>query len=190
MFFKENGKWPPIIKQLVDFEVGFDIDANGILNVSAKDKATGKEQSIRIEASSGLSKDEIEKMVNDAKMHAAEDKKHKDEVDLKNSADQIVYQTEKNIKEYGDKLDSELKGKLEAAVGRVKEAQKSSNVDELRSATDALNQIWQEAASKMYAQTANSQDGAQAASEQKQDANEEKDGNIQDADYEVVDDDK
>ena len=142
---------PPAPRGVPQIEVTFDIDANGILNVSAKDKATGKEQSIRIEASSGLTKEEIEKMVNDAKAHAAEDKRRREEVDLKNSADQLVYQTEKNLKEYGDKIDGETKSKIEAAVGRVKEAMKGSNIEELRSATDALNQIWQEAASKMYA---------------------------------------
>ena len=183
---------PPAPRGVPQIEVTFDIDANGILNVSAKDKATNKEQSIRIEASSGLTKEEIEKMVNDAKAHAAEDKKAREEVDLKNSADQLVYQTEKNIKDYGDKLDADLKGKLEAAVGRVKEATKGSNAEELRSATDALNQIWQEAASKMYAQTGgqagpDAQPGAQAESGAGQEAS---DKNVEDADYEVVDDDK
>jgi molecular chaperone DnaK len=184
---------PPAPRGVPQIEVTFDIDANGILNVSAKDKATNKEQSIRIEASSGLTKEEIEKMVNDAKSHAAEDKKQREEIDLKNSADQLVYQTEKNIKEYGDKLDGETKSKLEAAVGRVKEASKGSNLDELKSATEALNQIWQEAASKMYAQTAGAQGGEQQAeADQKAEpkAGKGKDKNVEDADYEVVDDDK
>lgn len=185
---------PPAPRGIPQIEVTFDIDANGILNVSAKDKATNKEQSIRIEASSGLTKEEIEKMMNDAKEHSAEDKKRREEVDIKNSADQLVYQTEKNLKEYGDKLDGETKGKIEAAVGRVKEALKGSNINEIRSATDALNQIWQEAASKMYAQTANAQAGQAGGTPRGKGesggAEEKKDKKVEDADFEVVDDDK
>ncbi|MBN2105564.1 molecular chaperone DnaK [bacterium] len=183
---------PPAPRGIPQIEVTFDIDANGILNVSAKDKATGKEQSIRIEASSGLTKEEIEKMVNDAKTHATEDKKHREEVDLKNSSDQLVYQTEKNIKEFGEKLSADQKGKLEAAVGRVKEAQKGSNIDELRSATDALNQVWQEIAPQMYQQAGGTQQeqAGGEAQDQKAEAAGEEDQNVQDADYEVVDDEK
>ena len=186
---------PPAPRGIPQIEVAFDIDANGIMNVSAKDKATGKEQSIRIEASSGLTKEEIEKMVNDAKSHAAEDKKKREEVDLKNQADQLVYQTEKNLKEYGDKVDAETKNKIEAAVGRVKEAAKSSNLNELRSATDALNQVWQEAASKMYAQTTQEPPGGGAAAGEQTGGKEAgkgkgKDKKVEDADFEVVDDDK
>ncbi len=186
---------PPAPRGIPQIEVTFDIDANGILHVSAKDKATGKEQSIRIEASSGLTKEDIEKMVNDAKAHAAEDKKQREAVDTKNSAEQMAYQTEKNLKEYGDKLDSETKAKLEAAVGRVREALKTDNADEIKAATDDLNQIWQDAASKMYAQQA-AQPGAEpgadagaqpgAESAQAEDAGQ----NVEDADFEVVDDDK
>ncbi|MBN1780122.1 molecular chaperone DnaK [bacterium] len=181
---------PPAPRGIPQIEVTFDIDANGILNVSAKDKATGKEQSIRIEASSGLTKEEIDKMVNDAKSHADEDKKRREEVDLKNSSDQLVYQTEKSMKEFGDKLAGDVKAKLEAAVERVKEAQKGSNTDELRSATDALNQLWQETASQMYQQSgAQAQPGPDAAAGA-QEPQEGDPGNVQDADYEVVDDDK
>jgi len=182
---------PPAPRGVPQIEVAFDIDANGILNVSAKDKATNKEQSIRIEASSGLTKDEIDKMVNDAKSHAADDKKIREEVDTKNAADQMVYQTEKNLKEYGDKLDDETKGKLEAAMGRVKEALKGSSIDEIKSANDALNQIWQDAASKMYAQTAGGQDGqTQGGPQPEAEGESGKGDNVQDADFEVVDDDK
>ena len=182
---------PPAPRGIPQIEVTFDIDANGILNVSAKDKATGKEQSIRIEASSGLTKEEIEKMVNDAKAHAADDKKHREEVDLKNQADQLVYQTEKNLKEYGDKLDGETKGKIEAAVGRVKEAVKGANVDELRSSVDALNQVWQAAASQMYAQTQQEAGGPEAGPQPGDaEAGKAKDKKVEDADFEVVDEDK
>ncbi|MFH1943647.1 MAG: molecular chaperone DnaK [bacterium] len=183
---------PPAPRGIPQIEVTFDIDANGILNVAAKDKATSKEQSIRIEASSGLTKEEIEKMVNDAKSHAADDKKKREEVDLKNQADQLVYQTEKNLKEYGDKVDAETKNKIEAAVGRVKEAVKGSSMDELKSAIDALNQVWQTAASAMYAKTEQqAQTGPEQAGQQEaesQDAGEGK--KVEDADFEVVDDDK
>ena len=187
---------PPAPRGIPQIEVTFDIDANGILHVTAKDKATNKEQSIRIEASSGLTKEEIEKMVNDAKAHAAEDKKKREEAETRNSADQLAYQTEKNIKEYGAKLDADTKGKLEGAVGRVKEALKGSNMNEIRSAHDALNQIWQETASKMYAQTGGPQGpaggGPGAGPEPGAPGTESGTGkkNVQDADYEVVDDNK
>ena len=181
---------PPAPRGIPQIEVEFDLDANGILSVKAKDKATSKEQSIRIEASSGLTKEEIEKMVNDAKANAAEDKKRREEVDVRNAADQLAYQTEKNIKEYGGKLDQDTKNKLEAAVGRVKEALKGSNTTEIKSASDALNQIWQEASSKMYQQTAG---GAGGPGEGPAGPGPEPSGekkNVQDADYEVVDDNK
>ncbi len=182
---------PPAPRGIPQIEVAFDIDANGILNVSARDKATGREQSIRIEASSGLSEDEIQKMVKDAEMHGAEDKKRRETIDARNRADQAVYETEKNLKEMGDKLDADTKAKVEAAVGRVKEALKTENVDEIKSASDALTQIWHEAAGQMYAQA--QQAGAQTPpgpeagqagpqAEPKQD----KEGDAVDADFEVV----
>ncbi|MDM7925311.1 MAG: molecular chaperone DnaK [bacterium] len=174
-------------------EVTFDIDANGILNVSAKDKATGKEQSIRIEASSGLSKQEIERMVNDAAAHTAEDKKRKEEVETRNQADQLTYQTEKNLKEYGDKIEPDAKARIEAAVARVREALKGSAIAEIKSASDALSQVWQEAASKMYANASAGQPGgSQSAGPDASggSAGPGGDGKVRDADYEVVDDDK
>jgi len=183
---------PPAPRGIPQIEVTFDIDANGILNVSAKDKATNREQSIRIEASTGLSKEEIEKMVNDAKSHASEDKKKRELVDLKNQADQIAYQTEKNLKEMGDKIDSASKGKLEAAVSRIREALKTDNVDEIKSSMDALNQIWNEISAKLYQQ----QQAAGGAGEQQgppppESGAETKDEKeVEEADYEVVDDEK
>jgi molecular chaperone DnaK len=143
---------PPAPRGMPQIEVGFDIDANGILNVSAKDKATGKQQSIRIEASSGLSKQDIDKMVKEAEAHADEDKTKREQADARNRADQMVFETEKGLAEYGDKLDSEVKAKVEAAVSRVKEALKGSNVDEIKSATEALTTVWHEVAGKMYQQ--------------------------------------
>ena len=180
---------PSAPRGVPQIEVTFDIDANGILNVSAKDKATGKEQSIRIEASTGLSKEEIEKMEEDAKKHAADDKQKREMIDLRNQADQIVYQTEKQLKENGDKIEQDLKNKIESAVGRVKEAQKSDNKDEIKSSIDALNQLMSQAAQAMYqgAQQQSAQ-GAETGGQAGQSAGEEK-SDAEDADYEVVDDD-
>ncbi|MBN1892999.1 molecular chaperone DnaK [bacterium] len=182
---------PPAPRGVPQIEVTFDIDANGILNVAAKDKGTGKEQSIRIESSSGLTKEEIERMVSDAKSHADEDKKRKEEADLRNSADQLAYQTEKNLKDMGDKLEADLKSRLEAAVGRVRQAQKGSDLGELRSSVDGLNQIWQEASQKMYSQAGAGQPGGpgpgQPSGGPEGDGS---DGKVQDADYEVMDDKK
>ncbi|MFQ6608883.1 MAG: molecular chaperone DnaK [Fidelibacterota bacterium] len=176
---------PPAPRGIPQIEVTFDIDANGILNVSAKDKATGKEQSIRIEASSGLSEEEIQKMVDDAKKHEDEDKKKREEVDLRNQADQLVYQTEKNIGEFKDKLNADDKKSLEDAVEKLKKTKDGSNVNDIRSAVDDLNKKWNEVASKMYA-SAKDQEPKEAAepSDQKKKSG---DGEIEDADFEVVD---
>jgi molecular chaperone DnaK len=178
---------PPAPRGIPKIEVTFDIDANGILNVSAKDMATSKEQSIRIEASSGLSQNEIDKMKNDAKDHAAEDKKRREVIDARNAGDQLVYQTEKNLKDFGDKLDSTTKNKIEAAVSRLKEAIKTDNLNEIKSSTDALNQVWSEASSQMYQQTAGAQ-GTQPGGEAANDSQKTKDEKVEEADYEVVDD--
>ena len=151
---------PPAPRGIPQIEVAFDIDANGILNVSAKDKATGGEQKIRIEASGGMTEQEIEKMVNDAKAHETEDQKHKMAVDAKNKADQVVFEAEKNLKEHDDKLDRDDKVKIAAAIGRVKEALKTDNTEEITSATDALLQCWQDASQKMYQQAAQQQSAA------------------------------
>ncbi len=180
---------PPAPRGVPQIEVTFDIDANGILNVSAKDKATGKEQSIRIEASTGLSKEEVETMVNDAKSHAAEDKKRREMIDLRNQADQLVYQTEKTLNESGDKIDADTKSKLEAAIGRVKEASKGEDAEEIKSATEQLTQIWQTAASAMYGQAGQGQAGPQGAEGAAQSESSGGDSEAEEADYEVVDDD-
>merc|ERR1712025_436755 len=126
------------------------IDANGILNVGAKDKATGKEQSIRIEASSGLSEVEVEKMVNDAKKHEGEDKAKREMIDSQNQAEQLIYQTEKNIDEYKDKLSNDEKKSLEDAVEKVKKDKEGSSLEALKSSLDELNKAWSAVASKMY----------------------------------------
>ncbi len=180
---------PPAPRGVPQIEVSFDIDANGILNVSAKDKATGKQQSIRIEASSGLTEQEIQKMIKDAELHAAEDKKKREEVDTRNRADQLVYETEKGLREYGDKLDSDTKAKVEAAVARVKEALKRNDLDEIKSATEALTTMWHQAAGKMYQQAQTSAGARTQGTTTQTDKSEEKKGGKDepvDADYEVV----
>jgi molecular chaperone DnaK len=131
----------PAPRGMPQIEVTFDIDANGILNVSARDKATGKEQKVRIEATGGLSEAEIKRMVADAEVHSDEDKKRRE---------QLVYETEKNIKEMGDKIDSEAKARLDSAVERLKGAVQRNDTDEIRSASEALSQIWNEVSSKLY----------------------------------------
>lgn len=183
---------PPAPRGVPQVEVTFDIDANGILNVSAVDKATNKKQSIRIEASTGLTKDEIDKMVNEAKTHAADDKKKRELIDLRNSADQLAYQTEKNIKEMGDKIDADAKAKLEAGVGRIREAIKTDNENEIKSSMEDLSKIWNDISSKMY-QQGQAQPGQQDAGPQpgaEQGAAEGGKTDAEDADFEVVDDDK
>ena len=143
---------PPAPRGMPQIEVTFDIDANGILNVSAKDHATGQEQNVRIEASSGLSEADIDKMVNDAEVHEAEDKEKKRTVENRNQADQALFQSEKQLKEFGDKLSEENKSKLEAATNRVKQALESNNSGEIASSSEALNQLWHQASAEMYQQ--------------------------------------
>ncbi|RKY87394.1 molecular chaperone DnaK [candidate division KSB1 bacterium] len=188
---------PPAPRGVPQIEVTFDIDANGILNVSAKDKATGKEQSIRIEASSGLTKEEIEKMKKDAEAHAADDRRKKEEVDTRNQADQMIYQTEKQLKEMADKIDAESKSKIESALERLKGAAKGSNIDEMKSAIDGVNMAWNEVSQKMYQQASqqagqaqySSTGGSQSAGQSSSESSQKKDDKeVEDADYEVVDD--
>ena len=131
---------PPAPRGIPQIEVAFDIDANGILEVAAKDNATGKKQNIRIEASSGLSDQEIEKMRQDAKTHAEEDEKKRAQIEKRNQADSLAYSTEKNLKEYGDKIPAEKKAKVEAALERLKEVRKNDESPDLDSALEQLNQ--------------------------------------------------
>jgi molecular chaperone DnaK len=181
---------PPAPRGIPQIEVAFDIDANGILSVSAKDHGTGKEQSIKIEASGKLSDSEIKQMVKDAEAHVAEDKKKREEVDARNTGDALVYETEKNLKEFGDKIDPDSKSQLDLAIGRLKEAIKGSDANEIKSATEALNQVWHQASAKMY-QQAGGPEGQQADPQQgQQPPPPPRDDNVVDADYEVVDDKK
>jgi molecular chaperone DnaK len=155
MYNKSIGKFhldglPPAPRGIPQIEVTFDIDANGILNVSAKDLATGKTQSIRIEASSGLTEQEIQKMVKDGGAHQEEDHRRREEAEARNKADSLVYETEKNLKEMGDKIPPDDKAKLEAGIGRVREALKGSDTAEVKSATEALMSLWSGVAKVMY----------------------------------------
>jgi molecular chaperone DnaK len=149
---------PPAPRGMPQVEVTFDIDANGILHVSAKDKATGKEQKIRIEASSGLSESEIDRMVKDAEKNAAEDKKRREEIDTRNRLDSMTYEVEKNSKEWSDRLSPELKSRLESAVERARKALRGDDQNEIRSAQEELTRAYSEAGQSLY-----QQQGADAA---------------------------
>lgn len=170
-------------------EVTFDIDANGILNVSAKDKATGKEQTIRIEASSGLSKEEIDRMKAEAEANAEADKKERERVDKLNQADSMIFQTENQLKELGDKIPADKKAPIEAALNKLKEAHKSQDLAAVEAATAELNNAWQAASAQMYQQGAQpgaEQSGAQAGPQPGANSSDNKKDDIQDADFEEV----
>jgi len=187
---------PPAPRGIPQIEVTFDIDANGILNVSAKDKATGKEQSVRIQTSSGLSDSEKERMVNDAKIHEEEDRRRKEEIDTRNQVDAMIYQTDKNMKEYGDKLQPEEKGKLNNALEDLKKAQSSGNAKTMKDAIEAMNNAWAEISSKMYERVRTETppppppNAGQTYEQPKSEPTGKAEENIQDADFEIVDDKK
>jgi molecular chaperone DnaK len=176
---------PPAPRGIPQIEVIFDIDANGIINVSAKDKATNKIQSIRIEASSGLSKEDIEKMKREAEANAETDRKAKEEADLVNQADTLIFQTEKNLKEFGEKLPADKKTQIEDALNNLKKAHAEKNLDSIRSTMDHLNQVFQAASQDMYnAGNAGAAEGEPTAS------NNAADAEVTDVDFEEVKDDK
>jgi molecular chaperone DnaK len=143
---------PPAPRGLPQIEVAFDIDANGILSVSAKDKGTGKEQKITITASSGLSKEEVEKMQQDAELHAAEDAQKKEEIEVKNNADSLAYQAEKTLKDHADKVPSEIKEEVEGKVAAVRSALQSGDIQQIKSATQELTEVLQKIGSAIYEQ--------------------------------------
>ena len=180
---------PPAPRGTPQIEVTFDIDANGILNVSASDKATGKEQSIRIEASSGLSDDEIEKMKVDAEKHAKDDEEKKESVDTHNTADQLIYQTESQMKDAGDKISDDDKKTIEDAVEQLKQANGGSDIVAIKSAIENLNKAWEPVAQKMY-QAAQSQPSNEESEstdgEPTKESKTVKNGEVEDADFEVV----
>lgn len=151
----------PAPRGVPQIEVTFEVDANGIMNVSAKDKATGKEQSIRIEASSGLSDDEIQRMKDEASANAAADAKEKERIDKINQADAMIFQTEKSLKDLGDKLPADKKSQIETALGKLKEAHKNQDIDAIDTASKELEAIFHEASQQMYNQTGGAQGGPQ-----------------------------
>ena len=180
---------PPAPRGVPQIEVSFDIDANGILKVSAKDKATGKEQSIRIEASSGLSDSDIKRMKDEAAANAEADKKEKERIDTINKADSMIFQTEKQLKEFGDKLPADKKQPIEAALQKLKDAHKAQDVTAINSAIDELNNVFQAASQEMYnaqQQQGGAQQGAPHADQQQQANNGGKDQEVTDVDFEEV----
>ncbi|MDT8380014.1 MAG: molecular chaperone DnaK [Desulfotignum sp.] len=179
---------PPAPRGVPQIEVSFDIDANGIVQVSAKDKATGKEQSIRITAASGLSDEEIKKMVKDAEMHAEEDKKKRTLVDTRNQAEALVDQTEKTLKEHGSKVDADTRKNIESAVEALKLAKDSDNVEDIQQKIEALSQASHKLAEVMYQQAASSQEGDAGGGTGSADA--QADDDVVDADFEEVQKDK
>jgi molecular chaperone DnaK len=180
---------PPAPRGVPQVEVTFDIDANGILQVSAKDKATGKSHNIRIEAKSGLTKDEIDRMKREAEENADSDKKIKEEVEKLNLADTTIFQTEKQLKEYGDKLSADKKAVIEKAFNELKEAHKEKDMTKIDAAQESLTAAWQAASEEMYKATQESQAKTGDAGNGKADAN-HKDGEVTDVDFEEVKEEK
>jgi molecular chaperone DnaK len=182
----------PAPRGIPQIEVTFDIDANGVLNVSAKDGSTGKEQKIRIESSSGLSEAEIEKMKEEAKLHAEEDSKLKEKIEKLNQADSLVFSTRKQLNEHKEKLSEGNVEKIEAALTKLEELHKAENIDEIDAAIEELNKAWAEASQELYAQAAQEQEAAAQGEPSGDDAEPKaaKGESAVDADYEVVDDEE
>jgi len=179
---------PPAPRGIPQIEVTFDIDANGIVHVSAKDRATGNEQKITITASSGLTEEEIKKMTQDAEDHADEDHRRREEAETRNRADELVYTTEKSLRELGDKVDSSEKAKIESAIGEVKEALKGSDVQAIKTSMENLVQASHKLAEQVYAQA--SAAGATPGSGETEAESTSGEEEVIDADYEVMDEDK
>ena len=178
---------PPAPRGVPQIEVTFDIDANGILNVSAKDKATGKEQNIKIEASSGLSEDEIKKMKQEAEANADADKKVKEEADKINGADGMIFQTEKQLKEFGDKLSAEKKAPVEEALAELKSAHEKKDLNAIDTAMEKINNAWKSGSEEMY--KASQEAGAGAATQPDQPEQSSGD-DVTDVEFEEVKEDK
>ena len=175
---------PPAPRGVPQIEVTFDMDANGILKVSAKDKGTGKEQNIRIEASTGLSKEEIERMKNEAAANAESDKIAKDRVEKINQADSVIFQSEKQLKEYGDKIPAEKKTRIEEQLNALKEAHKNQDVTAIEASLEGVNAAWQDASQDMY-QASQQGTGAEQG-EQEQGQNTANNDQPADVEYEEV----
>ena len=178
---------PPAPRGVPQIEVIFDIDANGILNVTAKDKGTGKEQKIRIEAGSGLTKDEIEKMKAEAKANESADKEAREKVEKVNQADSLIFQTEKQLKDYGDKIPGDKKGAIETALNKLKEAHKSQDIAAIDTAVNEMNGAWTAASEDIYkAQQAGAQPGAEQQAGNAGGSSAGADENVTDAEFEEV----
>jgi len=179
---------PPSPRGVPQIEVTFDIDANGILNVGAKDKATGKEQSIRIEASSGISEQEIEKMINDSKKNEQKDKEKREKVDITNQSESLIYEIEKNIKENDDKLDDKEKNSINEKLESLKKAKDNGTVNDIKKSIEDLNKVWSGVAAKMQQPQGEQKTKDQSSTSEKSNnkKNQSKD-EIEDADFEVVD---
>jgi molecular chaperone DnaK len=180
---------PPSPRGVPQIEVTFDIDANGLIHVTAADKATGKTQDIRIEASSGLTEEEIDKMKKEAEANAESDKKVKEEVDTLNSADAMIFQTESQLKEYGDKLSDDKKKAIEESLENLKKSHESKDVESIKTALDGINEAWKNASEEMYKAQAESGAGSpggdpsgSAQNDDKKDSSDD----VQDVDFEEV----
>jgi molecular chaperone DnaK len=180
---------PPAPRGTPQIEVTFDIDANGILHVGAKDKATGKEQSIRIEASSGLSKEDIEKMKKEAELNADSDKAARETVDKMNQADSLIFQTEKQLKEFGDKIPADKKQPIEDALAKLKTAHEAQDMPGIESATGELNTVFSAASEEMYKATQEAQANGTSGGAQ-DNSSSTTDAEVTDVDFEEVKDDK
>jgi molecular chaperone DnaK len=179
---------PPAPRGVPQIEVTFDIDANGIVNVSAKDTATGKEQSIQITASSGLTKEEIDSAIKDAELHSEDDKKKKDLIDARNHADSLMYATEKSLKDLGEKVDAETRGKVEAAMGDLKQVIDGEDVEAIKAKSEALTQASHKLAEAMYQKSAQEGQGAEAGGQAAGEDASNADDDVVDADFEEVKD--
>ncbi|QSO52635.1 molecular chaperone DnaK [Alicyclobacillus curvatus] len=179
------GDIPPAPRGVPQIEVSFDLDANGIVNVSAKDLGTGKSQRITITSSSGLGKDEIDRMMKEAELNAEEDKKRREQVEIRNQADQLLYQTEKTLKDLGDKVDSELKQEAEDKQKALREVLSGSDTDAIKKSSDELTEVLHKLSTKLYEQAAGAEGANPGA-----DSGAKKDDNVVDADYNEVNDDK
>ena len=178
---------PPAPRGVPQIEVTFDIDANGIVHVSAKDTATGNEQKVSITASTNLTEEDINRAVRDAEEHASEDKKRKEEVEVKNNAESLIYNSQKTLDELGDKISSEEKAKVQTEIDNLKKKVEGNNIDEIKDGTDKLTKVFYEISEKLYkANGAN----AGAAEGQTAGAEEAKEGEVYDADYKVEDENK
>ena len=175
---------PPSPRGVPQIEVTFDIDANGIIQVTALDKATNKSQDIRIEASSGLTEEEIEKMKKEAEANAESDKKLKEEADTLNSADTMIFQTESQLKEFGDKLSDDKKKPIEEALENLKKSFESKDLDAIKSDLEKINEAWKNASEELY--KAESQNAGADSNQTEPKSEDKKDDDVQDVDFEEV----